>query len=63
MSIGILPNVSSMKLNRDVNSAQSARFPHWKVEEQPHKKPKKGEDKSAVAIMKCTTVELCITGH
>ena len=39
-------------------------FPHWKVEEQPNKKPKKGDDKSAVAVVKkCTTVELCITGH
>ena len=25
-------------------------LPHWKVEEQPNKKPKKGDDKSAVAI-------------
>ena len=39
-------------------------FPHWKVEEQPNKKPKKYEGKSAVAIVKkCTTVELCTTGH
>ena len=27
-------------------------FPHWKVEEEPNKKPKKGGDKSAVAILK-----------
>ena len=27
-------------------------FPHWKVEEQPNQKPKKGGDKSAVAIVK-----------
>ena len=27
-------------------------FPHRKVEEQPNKKPKKGGDKSAVAIVK-----------
>ena len=39
-------------------------FPHWKVKEQPNKKPKKDEGNSAVAfVKKCTTVELCITGH
>ena len=27
-------------------------FPHWKVEEQPNKRPKKGGDKSAVAKVK-----------
>ena len=27
-------------------------FPHWKVEEQPNKKPKKDGDKSAVAFLK-----------
>ena len=27
-------------------------FPHWKVEEQSNKKPKKDDDKSAVAIVK-----------
>ena len=27
-------------------------FPHWKVQEQPSKKPKKGGDKSAAAIVK-----------
>ena len=46
MSIGILPNVNSF--NRDVSSALSA---HCR-EEQPNKKPKKGEDKSASAIVK-----------
>ena len=39
-------------------------FPHWKVEEQSSKRPKKGGDKSAVAICeKCTTVVLCIAGR
>ena len=39
-------------------------FPHWKVEEQPEKSRKKGGGQSAVAIVKkCTTVELCVTGH
>ena len=27
-------------------------IPHWKVEEQPNKRPKNGGDKSAVAILK-----------
>ena len=39
-------------------------FPHWKVEEQSKKKPKKGDDKSAVAVCeKCATVGLCIAGR
>ena len=64
MSVGILPNVNSRKQNRAVNSAECL-FPHWKVEEQPNKKSKKGDDKSAVDIVKkkCATVELCITGR
>ena len=51
VSIGILPNVNSIKRNLDVSSAQSAHS-RTEVEEQPNKKPKKGEDKSAVAIVK-----------
>ena len=39
MTIGILPNVNSSSLNRNVNSAISAQ------------KPKKDGDKSAVAIL------------
>ena len=39
-------------------------FPHRKVEEQPHKKPKEGCDKSAVAFFeRCATVGLCIPRH
>ena len=60
MSIGILPNVtkSGCKFGAECS------FPHWKVEEQPNKKPKKGDDKSAVAIVKSVRqVELCITRH
>ena len=47
--------MSIISQNRDVNSAISAPewfFPHRKVEEQPNKKPKKGGDKSAVAVVK-----------
>ena len=61
VSIGILPNVNSMSLNRVVNSSQSAYFPHWKVEEQPNKKPKKVDDKSAVAIVKIVRQLICVS--
>ena len=60
MSIGILPNVNSVKRNRDVNSALSAHFLHWKVEEQPNKLPKKDEDKNAVAIVKSVRQLGCV---
>ena len=50
MSIDILPNVNSSSRNRDASSAQSAHFRICKVEEQPNKKPKKGGEKSAVAL-------------
>ena len=40
MNIGILPNVNSLKLNRDAKQGTSL-FPHYKVEEQPMKKTKK----------------------
>ena len=36
-------------------------FPHWKVEEQPNKKPKKGDDKSAVAIEKNVRQLSCVS--
>ena len=36
-------------------------FPHWKVEEQPNKKPKKGDDKSAVAIVKSVRQLSCVS--
>ena len=34
---------------------------HWKVEEQPNKKPKKGEDKSVVAIVKSVRQLGCVS--
>ena len=53
MTIGILPNVDSISLNRAVNSAQSARFRTGRLKNnQPNKRTKKGGDKSAVAIVK-----------
>ena len=56
MSIGILPNVNSIKLNRDAKQGTSV-FPHHKVDEQPKKNEKSfqngtSEDKGAVAIKK-----------
>ena len=45
MTIGVLPNVSCP-------------FPHWKVEEQPKKK---GDDKSAVAIVKSARQLSCVS--
>ena len=62
MIIGI-PNVNSINLNRDANSVISARLHTAQVEGQPSKKPKKDGDKSAVAIERCTTVGLRISGH
>ena len=52
VTVGIFPNASFKSENRDVNSAKICAFPHWKVDEQQNKKPKKGGDKSAVAIVK-----------
>ena len=52
MTVGPLPNVNSTSLNWAVNSGKVCSFPHWKVDEQPNKKPKKGGDKSAVAKVK-----------
>ena len=36
-------------------------FPHWKVEEQPNKKPKKDEGKSAVTIVKSVRQSSCVS--
>ena len=36
-------------------------FPHWKVEEQLNKKPKKGEDKSAVGVVKSVRQLSCVS--
>ena len=52
MSIGILPNVNSIKLNRDESSAQSAHSRTGKLRNNQTKSRKKGEDKSAVAFVK-----------
>ena len=50
MRLGILPNVN--KSESGCKFGAECLFPHCKVEEQPNKKPEKGGDKSAVAILK-----------
>ena len=36
-------------------------FPHWRFEEQPNRKPKKGDDKSALAIVKSVRQLSCVS--
>ena len=59
MSIGILQN--SIKLNRDVSSALSAHFRTGRFEEQPNKRPKRDETKSAVAFVKSVRQLSCVS--
>ena len=48
---------NSISLNRAANSAQSARFRTGRLRNNPTKRPKKGGDKCAVAVVKkCATV-------
>ena len=61
VTIDILPNVRVIGQKRDVNSAQSAHFTTEQVEEQPNKRPKKGGDKSAVAIVKSVRQLGCVS--
>ena len=64
VSFGILPNVSSVKLDPDVSSAQNAHFRTERLnEEQPKKNEKGWWQKCSCFCEKCTTVELCITGQ
>ena len=56
MSIGIRPSANSVKVKRVVRLETSVCFPHYNVDEQPNKKPKKSyfpkrresDDKSVV---------------
>ena len=52
MSIGILPNCHLCKTKTGCKFGAECSFLNWKVEEQPNKKPKKDEGKSAVAVVK-----------
>ena len=60
MSIGVFPNVNSIKTKSGWKFGAECSFPHWK-EEQPNKKPKKGDDKSAVAIVKSVRQLSCVS--
>ena len=59
MSIGILPNVNSYESGRKLGA--ECLFLHWNVEEPSNKKPKKGDDKSALAIVKSARQMSCVS--
>ena len=64
MTIGILPNVNSVKMKSGCKFGDKCSFPHWKAEEQPKKKPKQGGDKKCSGNSeRCATVGLRISGH
>ena len=52
MTVGILPNVSFCNSESGCKFGAECSFPHWKVEEQPNMRPKKGGDDSAGAFVK-----------
>ena len=60
MTVGILPNVNSINLNRDAISVIRCSFAYRQVEGQPSKKPKKDGNKSAVATLKDSRQLVCI---
>ena len=59
MNIGIRPTVNSLKNETGCEAGNKCLFPHYKVDEQPKKKPKKSnlpkrresDDKNAVALV------------
>ena len=59
MTVGILPNVIFLS-ESGCKFGQECSFLHCKVEEQPNKKPKKGGDKSAVAVVKAVRQLGCV---
>ena len=59
--MGILPNVNSIKLHRDVSSAQSAHSCTGRLKNNPRKNPQKGDDKSAVAFVKSVEQLSCVS--
>ena len=56
-----LPECQFCKTKSGRKFGAECSFPHWKVEEQPNKKPKKGDDKSAVAIVKSVQQLSCVS--
>ena len=61
MSIGIFPNVNSSKIKSGYTFGEVCSFPHWKVEEQPNRKPKNGDDRSAVVMVKSVRQLGCVS--
>ena len=61
MSICISPNVNSMSLKRDVSSAQSAHSRTGRLKNNHAKSRKKGDDKSAVAVVKSVRQLGCVS--
>ena len=59
--MGIFPNVNSIKLHRDVSSAQSAHSCTGRLKNNPRKNPQKGDDKSAVAFVKSVEQLSCVS--
>ena len=68
VNIGIRPSANSYKNETGCKAGDKCLFPHYKVAEQPNKKPKKSyfpkrresDDKNAVALVKSTTIGLRI---
>ena len=60
VTFGIVPNVNSISLNRSVKFGTECSFRHWKVEEQPHRRPKTGGDRSAAATVKDARQLSCV---
>ena len=70
MNIGIRPSANSVKNETGCKAGDKCLFPHYKVEEQPNKKPKKGyyshkrresDDKNAVALVKIVSHLGCVS--
>ena len=54
------PECHFLKSEMGCTFGDKCSFPHWKVEEQPSEKPKKGGDKSAVATVKDVRLLGCV---
>ena len=68
VNIGIRPSAISIKNETGCKAGDKCLFPHYKVDEQPNKKPKKcyfqkkrNDDKNAVAIVKSVSQFGCVS--
>ena len=68
-NIGILPSANSIKNETRCKAGDKRLFPHYKIDEQPNKRPKIGhysqkrresDDKNAVAIVKSVSQLGCV---